>query len=443
MKIDLNRYEKAFAALPDQVREAEVCADLREELLISVRNGQQDRGESFSRTTLYLRASGEKTGTVLTEKLDEDPYHLMEQALEGAAYSQAETAELMNSRDSFFSISGDDSAEAPALREAACALEREAKHLRNVEKISECSIRKTIFARRVLNSKGLDSYLEHSAYLVSLTLQVQGQEGTAEQYVSSLKDVDIPSLAQCAEERAITKRGDLPKMTLPSGTYSAVLSSDVVRNMMIAIWQCFSGERLRSGASPFAKEGIIASSCLNIVDDPLPGNWSVDYRLDSQGSLCRKKDIVRKGKLVQGLHTLSTDPWGGNAGRIATLTGTTPIAVIPIPSCIYVEPGEESPEELLAQMGDGIHLTYSLDVFHSINIASGEFSIPCGGVLYKKGKAIGRVEQLTIAGNLRNLFQNVLAVGNDLSLEEFMFYHNYSYGGPSILVKDLSFSGKE
>jgi len=34
-------------------------------------------------------------------------------------------------------------------------------------------------------------------------------------------------------------------------------------------------------------------------------------------------------------------------------------------------------------------------------------------------------------------------VGNDLTLEEFMFYHNYSYGGPSLLVKELSFSSKQ
>ena len=100
-------------------------------------------------------------------------------------------------------------------------------------------------------------------------------------------------------------------------------------------------------------------------------------------------------------------------------------------------------DDMLQQMGNGIYLTYSLDVFHSINIASGEFSIPCGGILYQDGKPVGTADQLTIAGNLRDLFRDVLAVGNDLTLEEFMFYHNYSYGGPSLLVKELSFSSKQ
>jgi PmbA protein len=98
---------------------------------------------------------------------------------------------------------------------------------------------------------------------------------------------------------------------------------------------------------------------------------------------------------------------------------------------------------MIQTMDTGIYLTYSLDVFHSINIASGEFSIPCGGVVYKDGKPVGIADQLTIAGNLRDLLKDIRAVGNDLTLEEFMFYHNYSYGGPSLLVDQLAFASKQ
>ncbi len=447
MKIQLANYEAAFAALPEQVWEAEVCADLREELLISVKNGVQGHGESFSRTTLYLRATGEKTAAVLTERLEEDPYVLMEKALEGAEYSQAETAEPMNSGENFSSVSGDDSSSAAELRDTACRMEQMAKTMEPAATVTECSIRKSIFARRVLNSRGLDRYLEHTAYLASLSLTLHGEEGKAEQMVSYLKGLDIPQLARAAVEKARRKGGHLPKVSLSAGTYPALLDSDVVRNMMIALWQCFSGERLHSGASAFAGMEEVAVPLFSLVDDPKPTGWSVDYSLDSQGTLNQRKYIVQQGKLIQPLHTLTTaatvkEPPTGNAGRVATLVGTTPIAAIPVPGAIYVEPGPYNREELLEQLGDGVYLTYSLDVFHSINIASGEFSIPCGGILYQGGKPVGRVDQLTIAGNLRQLLRDVAAVGNDLSLEEFMFYHNYSYGGPSLLLKELSFAGK-
>jgi PmbA protein len=223
-----------------------------------------------------------------------------------------------------------------------------------------------------------------------------------------------------------------------------VLSNQVTRNIMITAWMAFTKERMKSGNSPFRLEQKeLASKPVNLVDDPTPAGWSVDYRLDSEGSFCEKTHILRGGVLENPLATLSSGVSTGNAGRIAGLSGTTPINLITVPSCIYIEAGESSVQELLREMGDGIYLTYSLDVFHSINIASGEFSIPCGGIVYKDGKPVGTADQLTIAGNLRDLFRDILAVGNDLTLEEFMFYHNYSYGGPSLLVKELSFSSKQ
>lgn len=455
MKIQLSAYEKAFSALPEAVQAAEVCADLREELLIGVREGRQTRGENFSRTTLYLRASGERTGTVLTEKLDDDPYALMEKALEGAACSQAEGPEGYTTGENVCLVTGDDSAGAADLRKAACAMEQAAQSLPGIRCVTRCTVRKTTFARRVLNSMGLDRYQEHTGYLAILAVcgdrgEEQGPEGKAEQYVPCLEQLDCPALAKRALEqsRRLDGGGTLPQVRVPVGKYPAVLSGDVVRNIMITAWMAFTGERLQSGASPFASSnGQVGSPLLHIADDPQPREWSVDYTLDSQGTLCRKRRVVSGGRLTGALHTLRSARAGGqeptgNAGRVAGLSGVTPVSAIAIPSCIYVEPGERTVESLLEQMGDGIYLTYSLDVFHSINIASGAFSIPCGGVVYRDGKAVGTADQLTIAGNLRELFENIAAVGDDLTLEEFMFYHNYSYGGPSLLVKELAFSSK-
>ncbi|MBR2895653.1 MAG: TldD/PmbA family protein [Oscillospiraceae bacterium] len=453
MKINLDSYQSAFSALPDNVNEAEVCADLREELLLNVRDGVQTGGENFSRTTLYLRASGEKTGTILTEKLNEDPYVLMEKALEGAAFSQADHAEPMNGEGSSCVITGDDSATAVQLFEAARDLEEIALALPRVETVEKCSLRKTVSARRVINSKGLDRYQEHTGYLASISVRVKrdngrGPLGKAEMYVPVIAELDLRRLAMTAQQNAdrMDGAGALPSVSVPSGTYAALLSADVTRNIMITAWMAFTGDRIHNGTSAFKPEmECVASSVVNIVDDPTPPGWSVNYGLDSEGSLCSKKYVVRSGKLESPLRTLvnAPDTSGGNAGRIAGLSGTTPINLITVPSCIYVEGGDSSVDEMLAEMNTGIYLTYSLDVFHSINIASGEFSIPCGGIVYKDGKPVGVADQLTIAGNLRDLLQDIRAVGNDLTLEEFMFYHNYSYGGPSLLVDRLAFSSKQ
>ncbi len=453
MKIDLDAYRLAFSNLPANVTAAEVCADLKEELNIDVHNGVQTAGESFSRTTLYLRASADKTGTILTEKLDEDPYVLMEKALEGAAFSQAEHAEPMNEGGSGCIITGDDSATAAQLLDAACELERAALARPGIETVEKCSLRKTITARRVMNSKRLDHYLEHTGYLATLSVRGKrengrGPVGKTEMYVSELSQLDPHRMAKTAQENAdrMDGGGSLQSVSVPSGTYTALLSADVTRNMMITAWMAFAGDRIQSGTSAFKPEmDQIAASCLNIVDDPMPCGWSVNYGLDSEGTLCSKKYVVKNGKLESPLCTKisAPDSPGGNAGRIAGLSGTTPINLITVPSCIYIKSGDSTVDEMIAKMDTGIYLTYSLDVFHSINIASGEFSIPCGGIVYKEGKPIGIADQLTIAGNLRDLLKDIRAVGNDLTLEEFMFYHNYSYGGPSLLVDRLAFSSKQ
>lgn len=451
MILDLNAYQKAFSNLPEGINAAEVCADGHEELLIRVSGGKQTGSENFSKTTLYLRAGGEKTGTVLTQRLDDDPYRLMELAKENAAFSQAEKPEPMNGGESCHIVTGDGSATPAEILDAACRLEAQAAALPEVASVESCFLRKTTLARRVVNSCGLDRFLEHTGYLASIKLRARrensgGSAGSAECYVDSLAQLDCAALAAKALENANLSDGGgtLAPVPVVPGKFAAVLSNQVIRNIMITAWMAFTHDRMGSGNSPFGLEKkCIASELVNLVDDPTPPNWSVDYRLDSEGALCQKTDILRNGCLVDPLATLANGAGTGNAGRIAGLSGTTPINLITIPSCIYIEAGDSTVQDMLQQMGDGIYLTYSLDVFHSINIASGEFSIPCGGIVYRDGKPLGTADQLTIAGNLRELFRDILAVGNDLTLEEFMFYHNYSYGGPSVLVKELSFSSKQ
>ena len=58
---------------------------------------------------------------------------------------------------------------------------------------------------------------------------------------------------------------------------------------------------------------------------------------------------------------------------------------------------------MLKDMGDGVYITESYDIFHSINIGSGDFAIPCRGIVIKDGKPHHSVTALTICGNLINL----------------------------------------
>jgi PmbA protein len=394
---------------------------------------------------------------VISENLEEDAYALIGQALECAAHSQAREPEAFHAEgETLRMVTGEDRWGLRHLQEAARELSQAALGMPGVGAVEEISLRKIAYARRVLNSWGLDRYLENTYYSATLSLRPKRAKGGSPlgqvtALASSLDCLELSKLASVAlvEANRIDGGGNLSQIALPSGRYPAVLANAVAKNIMITAWQAFTGANLLSGASafPLKPDLQVGSPSLSIIDDPRPAGWGANWCLDSEGTMCCKKDIVKQGRLVTPLHTLESAKRAGhaptgNAGRVALLSGVTPINLIAIPSCIYIEPGSDSPEKLLERMGDGVYLTYSLDVFHSINISSGEFSIPCGGVHFRGGRPVGTVDQLTIAGNLKQLFADILAAGNDLALEEFMFYKNYCYGGPSLLLKGLSFTSE-
>ena len=92
-------------------------------------------------------------------------------------------------------------------------------------------------------------------------------------------------------------------------------------------------------------------------------------------------------------------------------------------------------------MGEGVYITHSYDVFHSINIGSGGFSIPCRGTVIRNGCEDCNVTGLTMSGRLTDLFSRVRAAGNDLYIEEFL-RKSYCVGAPSLLIEKLQINGK-
>jgi len=450
--VDLERYREAFRDLPQGVREAEVNGVLDEELLLEVHDGKLANSKSFKRTRLYVRASAEKTGTVYTEKLDEDPRDVILRAVNNSKFSNAEGPEPMNEGSRPIRITGAGSVlSASDLLAFGIELERKALSDPRVKSVDRCAVRKSVFATRTINTKGLDAYADNCFYTVTLGLYLKREgkpaRGEATASARNMADIDPDRLVSqaVAEGDLRDGGGTLKPCVIPSGTYRAVLSNQVICNIFVTAWLSFSGERMQNGTSIFGSEPgtHIGSPLLNITNapgHPLAGHY---LPVDCEGSACVEIPIVRDGKLVSPLYTLSSavrdgKASTGSAGRVAQMTGVTPINITTVPAVLYIEPGNHSQEQLIEEMRDGLLLTYSLDQYHSVNVTSGEFSIPCGGIYYKDGKPVGTVSQMTMAGNLRDLFGNIRGVGSDLLLNEFHF-KNYSYGGPSLLVDGLKF----
>jgi len=123
---------------------------------------------------------------------------------------------------------------------------------------------------------------------------------------------------------------------------------------------------------------------------------------DSEGVATRERKIVDAGILTSyvlgsysarrlGLQTTA------NAGGVRNL---------------LLPPGGEASENLMGAVERGLYVT---DVMgQGVNLITGDYSRGASGFLIEKGRIVHPVEEVTIAGNLRDMFAGLVAAGRDL-----------------------------
>ena len=81
--------------------------------------------------------------------------------------------------------------------------------------------------------------------------------------------------------------------------------------------------------------------------------------------------------------------------------------------------------------GNGLYLT---DMFGpQVNPNTGDYSVGCAGFEIKNGKIAGPVSEITIAGNLMEMYGNLIP-GNDLVIRG-------SVNAPSLLIESMTIAG--
>ena len=125
---------------------------------------------------------------------------------------------------------------------------------------------------------------------------------------------------------------------------------------------------------------------------------------DGEGVATHPHDLVKDGILESYvLSTYSARKLGmkttGNAGGVHNL---------------IVEPGDLDLADLLKKMGTGLLVTELMG--QGVNIVTGDYSRGASGFWVENGEIQFPVEEITIAGNLKDIFMKILAVGNDVDL---------------------------
>jgi len=167
-----------------------------------------------------------------------------------------------------------------------------------------------------------------------------------------------------------------------------------------------------SGGALYRKSSFLLDSLgkpifpdfVNISERPHLKKGLASSPFDDDGVATRDREVVAGG-VLQGyfLSTYSARKLGmettGNAGGSHNL---------------LVAPGPLDLAGLLKQMGTGLFVTELLG--HGINYVTGDYSRGAAGYWVEKGEIAYPVHEITIAGNLRDMFRGIVSIGNDLEV---------------------------
>ncbi|MBD9653818.1 MULTISPECIES: metalloprotease PmbA [unclassified Pseudomonas] len=232
---------------------------------------------------------------------------------------------------------------------------------------------------------------------------------------------DAASIGRRAAQRAVSRLGARP---VPTCEVPVLFSAELATGLFGSFLGAISGGALYRKSSFL--EGTLGEqlfpSWLNLDERPHIPRAMGSAAFDGDGLATYAKPFVEGGRLVS--YILSTYsgrklgmPSTANAGGVHNL---------------FVSHGEEDQQALIKRMGRGLLVTELMG--HGLNMVTGDYSRGAGGYWVENGEIQFAVQEVTIAGNMRDMFRQIVAVGSDLELRS-----NIRTG--SVLIEKMTVAG--
>lgn len=247
-----------------------------------------------------------------------------------------------------------------------------------------------------------------------------------------LKKLDAPEkVGRIAAERTIRRLG---ARRVKTARVPVVFDPMVSTSILEHIFEGINGDSVYRGASFLAgKLGEkIAGDNVTVIDDgTIPGGFGTSP-FDGEGIPTRRTVVIENGVLKSYLlNTYTAKKLGlqttANASR--GLAGTPGIG----PGNYFLQPGQKSAKELIANIKEGLYVTEFLG--QGVNLVTGDYSRGASGLWISNGELGYPVEEITVAGNLKDLFFNISEIASDLEFRG-------SVAAPTIRVDDLTVGGE-
>ena len=276
------------------------------------------------------------------------------------------------------------------------------------------------------NTDGFRKGFKTSSFVASSVAVAKDDKSMERDYEYTLKChlKDIKSaeeLGKVAAEQTIRK---LSPRKIGSKKIAIIFDKRIAKGILSTFASAITSSAISRGTS-FLKDKIgqkIFSNSVSIFDKPdiLKGLGSQSF--DSEGVKTETLKLVEQGILKDYL----LDTYNGkklNLKSNGRCGGT---------SNLYFDNGNLSYKDLLSSNSKCLYITETIG--HGSNIITGDYSVGATGFLVENGDFKYPVNEITIAGNFKDMFQNI-TLANDLEFE-------YSTNSPTMMIEGMVVAGK-
>lgn len=416
--------------------EVEIVIGDSSEFSVEIRNGQIERLiEAGSRGISVRLFIGQKSATASSSDLSKDTLHaLIENAVARARLSHADPfAGLPEKEDPIQDVKSLQLFD-PGIQEMTA--EEKICYARNTETICLADERikhshgagfeTVVGSLFIVNSNGFAHSYTQTSCSCGVYLQAgKGDDVFEEGWHDAARNrnnlMTPEQIAQKAVHRATRLIG---ARKIATQNAPVVFEPKMTAGILNFLYACINGHNVymkQTFLSELLGEKIAAES-VTVIDDGLMPGAPGTKPFDSEGVPTRKTTVLKRGVLNHFLlDTYAARKLGmqstGNASGANNL---------------YIEAGTVKPEQMIRTVDNGLLLTGTIG--QGLIPTTGDMSRGAFGMWIENGEIAYPVAEITIAGNLRRMLQNIELIGDDLEFRR-------SVTGPSVKIAEMTIAG--
>lgn len=407
---------------------------------VEVRNGEIEETESAENKAFSLRVFVGKRSASISSNDPSDVVALAERAVSMAKvspedeYAGLAPQDLLATSKPDLDLFDDTEISFDEMREQALACEEAALAVEGVTQSSGSSFGRSLGGSVLATSNGFVG--SYRASRCSLSATAVAGEGTSmereydfdsQRHKSDLRDA--VEIGHHAGERAVK---NLNAKQVPTQTTTVVFEPRMARSLVSHIAGAINGASVARKTS-FLRDRMgeqVFSKNVSLVDEPHLERGVASKPFDAEGVAFGDLSLINSGVLEHWfLDCAAAKELGLTSNGRANRSGS---GTSPGSTNLTLQAGRRNPQDIISELKEGFYVTQLIG--QGVNLITGDYSRGASGFWIKNGELTFAVSEITIAGNLTDMFQK-MEPANDLD-------KRHGTNTPTIVVEGMTLAGR-